>query len=73
MLAAIDRCRAGNGIMRTVPRWAGLRCIREFERINGVEFDPFSAAHLMTVGGMGPFSATFFAVRVRFERLAPTT
>ena len=63
MLRAIDKCRQGYGSMKTTTRQAGLRCIREFERINGITFDPFNSGHVDTVKGMGPFSVTFYRIR----------
>lgn len=41
--------------MRDASKAAGLRCIREFERINEVDFDPFDANHRFTISGMAPF------------------
>lgn len=34
------------------PIW-GMRAIRDFERINGVEFNPRNSLHLSTVSSMG--------------------
>lgn len=67
MLAALDRCRNGLGMMKDTTRSRALYCIREFEQINGVTFDPFNSYHCQVIAGMGPFSATFW----RVKRLTP--
>lgn len=63
MLEAINEARRGNGIMKDASMAEGLRCIREFEAINNVAYDPFSSLHRMYTAGMGPFSATFTSLR----------
>jgi hypothetical protein len=37
----------------------GLRCIRTFERVNRIRFDPTNRSHLDTVRGMGVHEQLF--------------
>lgn len=39
-------------VNRINPIW-GLRAIREFERVNGIHFDPFDFTHQLKTAGMG--------------------
>lgn len=34
---------------------AGLRCIKVFEEVNGITFDPFNSSHVLHVTGMARF------------------
>lgn len=58
MLHALDRCKTGYGIMKSVSRADALRCIREFEQTNQCQFDPHDSYHVQIVTGMAPHSKT---------------
>lgn len=64
MLTAIEQARH-NTMMKTATKASGLRCIREFEKINGVDFDPFDRSHVFTVSGMAPFCQLFRHLRIK--------
>lgn len=54
MIAALDRCRRDCISGHEVSRFWAARVIRDFERINGVKFDPFNGYHCSIIAGWGP-------------------
>lgn len=52
LLKAIDNA-AACGLFAASSRTDGLRAIRLFEQINGVQFDPFDRLHLATTTNGG--------------------
>lgn len=65
MLKAVDIAafgfggKSGSMYLNHPPRTSGLRTIKDFEKINGVAFDPFNSTHLLHVAGMGRHSDLF--------------
>ncbi len=54
MLNAIDKARTNQwDPANPVSKADGLRVIRDFERINQVEFNPFDRQHVERVSGLG--------------------
>lgn len=51
---AMNKCRANVFTGKMCSESAGFRCIKDFEQINGVRFDPQNTLHVDTVTGMGP-------------------
>jgi hypothetical protein len=53
MIDAIELARKDNWTGIQTTRADALRAIKRFERINGVEFDPFCHWHLRVIEGKG--------------------
>ena len=49
-------------------RTAGLRVIRDFERVNAIEFDPFNSQHVDKVAGMARFRNCVHPMRKRVKQ-----
>ena len=64
MMRAINLAAQETSLFKGTTRANGLRCIRTFERVNGVAFDPFNDSHLRTVRGMGVHEAIHRRVRL---------
>lgn len=71
MMVAIKEAAAPSAIMKGTSKTFGLRCIRTFERVNSVPFDPFDRYHRSLVRGMGAFEATFWRVNRLHNRTTP--
>lgn len=54
MFVALDRIRVCSISGHEVSRLWATRVIRDFQRINGVKFDPFNEYHCNIVGSWGP-------------------
>lgn len=64
MLDAIRRAARETALFKGTTLANGLRCIRTFERVNGIAFDPFNPRHCEMVDGMGVFEAIYRRVRL---------
>jgi hypothetical protein len=59
MMAAIREAAAESALFRGSSLSDGLRCIRTFERVNGIPFDPFDDYHRSLIEGMGAHERIF--------------
>lgn len=66
MMQAIREAAAPSELFKGTSLAYGLRCIRTFERVNNLPFDPFNKLHRDTTRHMAVHEATFR--RVRFIR-----
>ena len=64
MLEAIRRAARETALFKGTTLTNGLRCIRTFERVNGIAFDPLNPRHCDTVDGMGVHEAINRRVRL---------
>ncbi len=55
--------------IQKAPYHAGLYAIREFEKVNGIPFDPLNARHVHKVAAMGRYFRLIAMVRQRLEAM----
>lgn len=72
MVVALDKCRSSATYM-PVSRFTAARCLKTFERINAVPFDPLNPLHVMAVTGMGPHEALHRKLRKLWKTSAPSS
>jgi len=65
MMLAIRAAAQPSALFKGSSLSNGLRCIRTFERVNEVRFDPFNEQHIAAVRGMGVHEELFRKVRLR--------
>lgn len=70
MSKAIDTCVHGSALfnVKGVGTTDALRCIRTFERVNGISFDPFNERHVDHIRGMATHENFFRRARKLFEK-----
>lgn len=68
MMKAIRLAARETSLFKGTTLTNGLRCIRTFERVNGIKFDPKNRAHLRTVDGMAVHEAIHRKLRLMRER-----
>ena len=68
MMAAIRRSARETSLFAGTTLTNGLRCIRTFERVNNVAFDPFDSYHCSIVDGMAVHEAIHRKLRLTGER-----
>ena len=62
MFKAIDAAR--NSLFENrASKTDGLRTIKEFEKVNSIQFDPFNSFHVQTISGLANFTAFFRAAK----------
>lgn len=64
MLNAIKLAARETSLFKGTTLTNGLRCIRTFERVNGIPFDPFDSYHLSVIDGMAVHEAIYRSVRL---------
>lgn len=69
MLRAIKLAAAETTLFKGSTLANGLRAIRTFEILNGVDFDPHNNYHLSTVHGMGVHEGIFRRARIQLSVL----
>lgn len=57
MLRAMEAARESRIFVNKASRTDALHCIRIFERVNAVEFDPSDSSHIQTISGMANYAA----------------
>ena len=70
MMAAIRNAARETSLFKGTTLTNGLRCIRTFERVNGIAFDPFDAYHCRLVDGMAVHEAIHRKLRLMKGREA---
>lgn len=73
MMDAIREAAAPSALMKGTSLTFGLRCIRIFESVNGITFDPFNSSHREKVGGRGAYACVFWRVRRIWPTPPPTS
>ena len=68
---ALDRCRE-DALFGTSTRHQALRTIRDFERLNNIEFDPFDEVHVSTIEGMGAVGGRIRSINLKFKESTKT-
>jgi hypothetical protein len=68
MLKAIRKSARETSLFKGTTLTNGLRCIRTFERVNGVAFNPFDSYHCSLVDGMAVHEAIHRKLRLMGER-----
>lgn len=59
MLRAINKARYNVLVKGITTKTNGLRCIKTFEEVNNIKFDPFCSEHVDKVAGMGNYEDLF--------------
>lgn len=67
MMVAIRECASEGALFKGTSLSFGLRCIRTFERVNGLAFDPFNRPHRDTVRHMGTHEYLHWKMRRFFD------
>jgi hypothetical protein len=70
MMAAIRRSARETSLFKGTTLTNGLRCIRTFERVNGIAFDPFNSYHCQIVDGNGVHEGIYRKLRLMKVRPA---
>jgi hypothetical protein len=64
MLNSIERARENTIYKNKMSRTDGLRVIKRFEKVNGITFNPFCAAHNEKIRGCANNESFFRAVKL---------
>ncbi len=63
MMAAVKEAATETVLFKGSSLPNGLRCIRTFERVNGIAYDPFNESHRAKTRGNGVHEALFQRLR----------